>query len=135
MLASASIAGVALSTFSNALLVLSMPSVLVVFWLFWSWNAIPPPVDASAAPSPKRVSATGAVRATSCTLVKRTAAGRKGTPVTACVAGCAPVVFVKLPTVAATPFSASEKTCPAELFVVVKLRVNPFASIETNEAS
>ena len=49
-------------------------------------------------------------------------------------AGAPPVVFVKEPTLARRPDSASEKIWLADVFEVVKFIVNPSLSIDTNAA-
>ena len=61
--------------------------------------------------------------------------GVKPTPVTAWLAGAAPVVLVKLPGLTLTPFSASETTREAAALVAfVKFTVKPSVSIDTHDA-
>ena len=133
--ASASIAGVVLFTFMNTLLVLSMPLTFFVLTALVSKRAELPSVDPSEAPMPKRACPTGLTRVTSWKLVRSTALGRKPTPAIAWLAGAPPVVFRKLPGLTFSPLSASEKTrAPFALVALVKLTVNPSASIDTQDA-
>ena len=89
--------------------------------------------DPSAAPIPKRAWSTEIpASATSCTLDKSTAPGLKPVAVSGWRAGAPPVVFVKEPTLARRPESASEKIRLADVVDVVKFIVKPSLSIDTN---